>query len=303
MNIHPFRNLGLKSLAVGIAVLLWLTVAGEPVVERILRVPLELQNIPGNMVVVESPPAQVDVRVRGASSALTRMADGDVVAVLEMEEVRPGRRLFAITPDQVRAPFGITVEQVTPGTVWVTVELSSARIVPVEPVIEGVPADGYAIQGVASDPASVEVAGPESSLKTLKHALTEGVSVQGASRTFRQSVTIGVGDPRLRLTEPQTARVTVTIAPASAERVFADVPIRARNASATLRVRVRPETAVVVVRGPSDAVSALAAGALGAFVDLTGLGRGRHIVKVRIDLPKDLEAVRTQPASATVTIQ
>ncbi len=303
MSVHLFRNLGLKSLAVGIAVLLWLTVAGEPVVERILRVPLELQNIPANLVVVESPPAQVDVRVRGAASTLTHMADGDVVAVLGMEEVRPGRRLFGITPDQVRAPFGISVEQVTPGTVWVTIEPSNTRIVPVEPVIEGAPADGHVIQGVASDPASVEVAGPETSLKTLKYAVTEGVSVQGASRTFRQNVTIGVGDPRLRLVEPQTARVTVTIVASPAERVFADVPIRARNVPPTLSARVRPEVTAVVVRGPNDAVSALAGDALAAFVDLTGLGRGRHTVKVRVEVPGNLEAIRTQPATVTVTIQ
>ena len=46
MRYHPFRQLGLKMLAIALATLLWLTVAGEHVVERSLRVPLEFRNIP-----------------------------------------------------------------------------------------------------------------------------------------------------------------------------------------------------------------------------------------------------------------
>ena len=45
MRYNPFRNFGLKVLAVALASLLWLTVAGEHIVERSLRVPLEFRNI------------------------------------------------------------------------------------------------------------------------------------------------------------------------------------------------------------------------------------------------------------------
>ncbi len=38
--IWPFRHLGLKALSLGIAVLLWMVIAGDQTVERGLRVPL-----------------------------------------------------------------------------------------------------------------------------------------------------------------------------------------------------------------------------------------------------------------------
>lgn len=303
MAYHPFGHLGLKALSVGIAVLLWLTVAGEPMVERILRVPLELQNIPSDLVVVESPPAQVDVRVRGASSALTHLSDGDVVAVLEMEYVRPGRRLFSVTPAQVRAPFGVEIEQVTPGTVAVTFERSGVKVVSVQPVVEGEPAEGYVIGAVASDPPTVEVVGPQSALTDLTHAVTEGVSVQGASRTVRGMVTIGVGDARLRLSAPQIARVTITIVAAPVERTIPGVALELHNVPQGRRARATPPAATVVLRGPGDRVSALGTAAVTAFVDVAGLGRGRHTLPVQVVLPQDLEMVRTQPATVTVTVQ
>jgi hypothetical protein len=303
MFYHPFRHLGLKLLSIGIAVLLWLTVAGEPIVERSLRVPLELQNIPADLVVVESPPGQVDVRVRGASSALTHLANGDVVAVLELERVRAGRRLFSLTPAHVRAPFGIAVEQVTPGTVAVRFEASGTKTVPVEPAIDGKPAEGYVVQNVVSDPGSVDVVGPESSLRLLTNAVTEGVSVEGAAGTVRATVTIGVGDPRLRLVTPQTARVTVAIVPALSERTIVSVPIRLRNVTPTLRARVTPSVATVFVRGPGNVLSALAVDTIAAHVDLAGLGPGRYNLPIRIVPPENVEIVRTQPATVSVTVQ
>jgi hypothetical protein len=63
MRYHPFRHLGLKILAITLASLLWLSVAGEHVVERSLRVPLEVRNIPEALEIVGNAPDSVDVRV------------------------------------------------------------------------------------------------------------------------------------------------------------------------------------------------------------------------------------------------
>src|SRR5918994_4334292 len=102
MRLHPFRSFGLKLLAVLIALLLWLTVAGEHVVERTMRVPLELRNVPPQLEIVGDPPMTVDVRVRGSSALLGRMDPGDVVAILDLEGARTGSRLFHLRTDEVK---------------------------------------------------------------------------------------------------------------------------------------------------------------------------------------------------------
>jgi hypothetical protein len=71
--IWPFRHLGLKALSLGIAVLLWMVIAGDQTVERGLRVPLELQQFPPGLELQAEPPALVDVRVRGSSDTLSRV--------------------------------------------------------------------------------------------------------------------------------------------------------------------------------------------------------------------------------------
>jgi YbbR domain-containing protein len=213
MAYHPFRNLGLKFLSTLVAALLWLVVAGERVVERVMRAPVEFQNLPAGLELVGNPPDTVEVRLRGSSGALSRMAAGDMSAVIDLATARPGRRLFHITQNQVNVPYGIDIVQVGPSTLTMEFEMSAIRQVKVEPDIDGRPAAGYEVTQVTSDPETVEVAGPESALKRLQAAITEPVSVTDQTRTVREVVTIGVPDSTLRLRSPQSAVVTVTISP------------------------------------------------------------------------------------------
>jgi len=213
MAYHPFRNLGLKFLSTLVAGLLWLIVAGERIVERVMRAPVEFQNLPAGLELVGNPPDTVEVRLRGSSGALSRMAGGDMAAVLDLATARPGRRLFHIAHNQVTVPYGIEIVQVGPSTLTMEFEMSAIRQVKVEPDIEGRPATGYEVTKVTSDPDLVEVAGPESALKRLQAAITEPVSVTDQTRSVREVVTIGVPDSSLRLRSPQTAVVTVTISP------------------------------------------------------------------------------------------
>lgn len=213
MAYHPFRNLGLKFLSTGIAAMLWVLVAGERVVERVLRAPVEFQNLPAGLELVGNLPDTVEVRLRGSSGALSRMGAGDLAAVLDLRTARPGRRLFHLTPTQVTVPYGIDVVQVGPSTLTMEFEMSGVRTVPVEPAVEGRPAAGFEVTKVTSDPQTVQVAGPESALKRLAAAVTEPVTIVDESRSVREIVTIGVPDASLRLVTPQTAVVTVTISP------------------------------------------------------------------------------------------
>ena len=211
MAIKGFANPGLKLVSVALAALLWLLVSGEQIVERALRIPLEFTNLPPQIELVGETPDVVDVRVRGSSGALARVSSGDLMAVLDLRTARPGRRLFHLSGDDVRAPFGIDVVQVTPSSVAMGFEASASRIIRVVPEIEGDPAPGFMIVTVIAEPETVEVLGPASAIKGLGEAITEPVSVEGARGTVAEMVTVGVTEPAVRLRAPVTARVTVTI--------------------------------------------------------------------------------------------
>lgn len=301
--LHPFRNPGLKILALALAILLWLAISRDRFVERSLRVPLEYQGIPEGLEIVGDPPATVDVRVRGASSALGRLEAGDVVAVLDLGMARPGPRLFHLISGQVRTPFGVNVAQITPPTVSLEFERTGRKTVPVNPSVDGEPAPGYVVERVTSDPPSVVVTGPESNLARLTEATTEPVSVDGRREPVRDIVTVGVVDPALRLAEARTATVLVDVVPAPIERTIGNVPVVARNVPPGARLTVTPDTVNVVVRGARDTVSALSARDVRVSVDLSDLARGRYILSLQGEPGSGYGVVRAEPAAVEVRIR
>jgi YbbR domain-containing protein len=301
-RVWPFRHFGLKVWSVVLAIALWMLVSGDENVERGLRVPLELQQFPPGLELQGDAPALVDVRVRGESSALGRVGAGDVVAVLDLKNARPGRRLFQLTPEQVRVPFGVEVVQVAPSSLVLVFENSATRQLPVVPAIEGVPAAGFVVGKPASNPAAVDVVGPESSVQRATEALTEPVSVANAHQDITETVNIGFQDPALRLKTPRQATVTVPILPGPVERTLQDQPVHMRSLNPNFVGRVMPSDISIVLRGSKEGLARVKPDSITAFVDLAGLGAGDYTLGVQVDASHDAGVARIIPATVQVTV-
>jgi hypothetical protein len=301
MAFFGLHHFGLKFLSIALAALMWLLVSGERIVERAMRIPLEFTNLPAQLEIVGDAPNVVDVRLRGSSGALSRVATGELVAMLDLRAARTGRRLFHLTGADVRTPFGVEVVQIMPGNVSMTFEPSATKVVPVVPAIDGDPAPGYLLGTVTAEPATVEVVGPVSALGSLTEAITEPIAVTDASAPITETVTVGVPDQSVRLREPQTARVTVQVVPAPVEWAVAAIPVQVRNTGSTT-AEVAPAHVTVHVRGPRETMGS-SAEAFEASIDITGLRSGQYAVPVRIIPPARIGVVSVEPAELRVKIK
>jgi hypothetical protein len=299
MAYPGFRHIGLKILSLALAALVWLLVAGEQIVERALRIPLEFTNLPAQLELVGDPPTVVDVRVRGSSGALSRVAAGELVAVLDLAGARAGERLFHLTGADVRAPFGIEVVQISPSSVPITFEPSARKVVPIVPVVEGNPADGYVAGTVKSDPATVEVIGPEGALSRLTSAITEPVSIANATGPITDMVTVGVSDPSVRLVRPGSAEVTVAVVGAPIEWAIAGIPVRIPGQGS---IEVAPKEVTVFVRGPRETRGSRIED-FEASIDIEGLRPGLFELPVRVIPPARVGVIKIEPPHVRVRIR
>ena len=304
MRYHPFSHFGLKIVSVVFALLLWFLVSSQrAAVERGLRIPLELQNLPGNLEMVEPPQEAVDVRVRGAADLLGRLVSGDLVATVDLSAAQPGRRLFHISPERVKAPFAVEVTQITPSSVAIRFEPSATRIVRVQPSVEGEPAPGFIIGEVTAEPKMVEVVGPESALRRVTEAITEPLWVGSARSAVKSTVVLGVAEQGVRLKTARSAVVSVAIAQAPAEKVLESVPVRVRNLATGLTARVTPSTVKVRVRGTTPAVEKIRASLVVAYVDLNGISEGDYGLPVRLEQTKDVGLDQLDPTMVGIHVE
>ena len=305
MALRVLRDARLKLLAVGLAVVLWLSVAGEPIVERGLEVPLGFENVPEDLEIAGTPPDTVRVRVSGASSIVGRLEPGDVVAVLDLAGEDAGRRrLFDMFAGRVRAPFGVDIVQVVPATITVSLERAGVpRTVPIVPDIEGQPAAGYVVGRISTAPATVEVVGSDSRLAELVEALTAPVSVAEASARVQAIVTVGVADPTLRPATPSSAEVTVEIVPAPVELTLQEVPVAMRSAERRVDGRAEPQQVTVSVSGPRETIEGLDRSAVEAYVDLVGLAPGQYNLPVTVASQQDIGVTHIEPPSVRIDVR
>ena len=303
MRYHPFRQLGLKMLAIVLASVLWLTVAGEHVVERSLRVPLEFRNIPEALEIVGNTPDTVDVRLRGSSAVLSRVQAGR-----DRRRDRPQLRAVRLAPvphPQRRGPRAFRRRSVPGRSLDVGARAREIRAAAGAGGTgdRGDPAPGFVVGRFVADPATVEIIGPDSTRPAGRGSDHRTGVGKDAKARVRDGVTIGVVDSSVRLVQAQNANVTVEIWPAPVERRMPDVPVRWRNLGSGLRAQVSPQLVHVTVRGSKDPLAALRADSIQAFVDLAGLGSGRYNLRVQVDPAESFGVVAIDPAVVSVTIK
>jgi hypothetical protein len=201
-----FRNLGLKLLALAIALLAWFALSGqrrERISERSYRIPLSLVNVPSRTMVASPLPGGVEVRLRGPFTALRQLQPERLEAVIDLRNARPGESVHRFVPEDINVPPEVEVLAIAPGEVKVVLDRIGERLLPLVPALSGDPTPGFQVIDVTVDPRIARVIGPATSL-----------SIANRSTTFSVTTTALPNVPGVRVREGQVVHVTVRMGPA-----------------------------------------------------------------------------------------
>ncbi len=203
------HNLGLKLLALAIAVGLWVAVAVEPVSEVAVDVPIALHDMPPNLEISSESIPKAQIRLRGAERAIRRLEPADIFAELELTGTHPGERTFDLTARQVHHPRELTVVQVVPSEVHLSFDVRMLRDVAVQPRVIGSFADGYQIGRIQVDPSTVKIRGPKQRVEAVESATTDPLDVTGALTKMSFVRHPYVSDPLIQVASPDPVRITI----------------------------------------------------------------------------------------------
>ncbi len=184
MRVWVLNNLGVKLLAVVLAVLLWVVVLGEQKVEVTVSVPLEIKDLPRNLVLVNEPTETLHVRLRGPKTLVTTLGPREVALAGLPKTFAEGENLVPIRPGTIRVPRGIEVMDVNPNRVRMVLDAIVEREIEVSPRVEGTPAKGFVVKRVTSSPARIRMAGPKGELRRLTRVYTLPISLDGHKASF-----------------------------------------------------------------------------------------------------------------------
>ena len=121
MNLREIltHNLGLKTLSLFLAMVLWLSVAAGMKAEIGLSLPVVFAHLSPGLAVVNQPPARIDVRLSGARILLMKLKAEQLPVLLDLQGVREGTTVFPAVEMAIRVPEGVRVTRVTPAAIEV----------------------------------------------------------------------------------------------------------------------------------------------------------------------------------------
>lgn len=296
-----FNNAGLKLLALVAAIGLWFFVnAGERDAELAFQVPVELRNVPPNVMLVSPRVDFVDVVARGPRMLLHRIETDQLAMVLDLRGVRPGPAVFRILSESLDLPRGVTVVRLTPSEVTLEFAATQRKRVPVHVAISGKPPGGLQVASTSVAPESVEVVGPASQVDQIKTIETVPVDLSDAGA--------GVIERELPL---ETPREYISL---SANLVHAQLVLREPERTRTLSsvgvgvrpgayaTALKPRSIQLTVRGPRSAVDALELDHDAVYIDASGREPGTYQVAPAVELPDDIELVKQDPSSIELRV-
>jgi YbbR domain-containing protein len=208
------ENWVLKVLSLVFALVLWFFVMGERKLEVGYAVPLELQNVPDEMIVTNEVPSLVDVRISGPRTLLMNLRPTDVHISVDLKGLQPGLTSFKRLEERLNIPSGLKVTRLSPSFVDVKLERIREKTVPVKVLLNGTPAEGFRIAEVRAEPDQVTVEGAESELKDIHEAVTEPVDAEGVRESFTLMAPLNYRGKYTTLKGPGAVEVQVAIKPA-----------------------------------------------------------------------------------------
>jgi len=212
-----FRNLGLKILALAIALGVWFALSGqrrERISERSYRIPLSLINIPARTMVASPLPGGVDVRLRGPFTALRQLEPEKLEAVIDLRNASAGERQYRFAPEDINVPPDVEIIAIAPAEVRVALDRIGDKLLPIVPAFAGEVAPGVRVVDVTADPRVARVVGPAATLERMTGVGTEPISLANRAATFSATTTVNPNAPGVRVREGQVVDVTIRIAPA-----------------------------------------------------------------------------------------
>jgi len=203
-TIQFLRASGLKLLAVLIAVVLWIQVHGQGVGSLSMDVPLQVQGLPSDMVIVNDLPDHVRITVTGLQARLSGLERVNLQVPLDASGLKePGVVERALKVSAIRLPAGLSIEKLQPDRLQLQIDRVVKREIAVKPRLEL--QEGWKAVDVQVTPAVAVLSGPEVWLDALSDVKTTAVLPETKVGPFE--IKVGVESPTgkaIRLVDPNT---------------------------------------------------------------------------------------------------
>jgi YbbR domain-containing protein len=301
------KNLLFKLLSLFFAVFLWYFVAGEDRVDTNIYVPVEIVNLPRNMVISNQYKKQLEVTISGPRGLVNGINRQHISRTINLSKAKPGTTVVVHNEtDSIRFPRGIDVLRIQPASITLLLDRLIEKNLPIKANLVGTPRSGYEFTGISLEPPSIMVTAPQAELQDENTLVTEPIEIEGLKESTTTQVSLVLSPAIFERIGETVVSARIEITEKSTEKTIKGIPVEilpANGIPAGLH-KISPDKITVHILLPLSMnkkdidVKSL----IQAQVDAVTLPPGKHPVPVVVTAPAKVKLLEVDPPTVTLEI-
>jgi len=309
-NITSFprpKNWVLKLLSLLFALFLLYFVVVEYKVDMNVTIPVEIVNLPRELVISNQFKKQLEVTVSGQRSLIRGMTSQHISRTIDLSKASPGTVVIQNQPDSISLPRGLSILRVQPPTLTLLLDRLIQKELPIKPILVGKVHKHFRLDSVTVDPPTLKISGPQSILAQEATLSTSPVDIIDLNQSAVKQVPLALKPEIADLIGEPVVAVRLVIAELKKEMEFVDIPIEfdiPEGKQTEIIYQLLPPTINITAEIPQTMTQATnnIRGLFHAKISPERLETGSTKLKVLIESPPKAKILALKPESVTLKI-
>ena len=219
------KNWLLKLISLLLALTLWLFVGGEDRIDKNVMVPIEIINLPRNLVISNQFKKEIEVSVSGPRSLILEMGNRSVTRQIDLSTATPGTMVIENSNQHIPVPRGVTVQRVQPSSIILSLDKLVQKELAITPRTTGRLAAGYYLKALNTDPDLITITGPQTILAQVEELFTRAISLEGLQNSTQLQIPLQLDANIIELIGETSVTADLQIALETTTRSLEKVPV------------------------------------------------------------------------------
>jgi len=216
----------IRFISLFLAILLWYFVGGEDAVDKTVMVPIEIINMPKDLIISNKFKKEIDVTVRGPRSLIFDMGKREITRQVDLSDATPGTRVITIDNKSIPVSRGIKVLRVQPSSLILSLDKLIQKKFTITPVMTGTVARGYLLKDLRITPDVITITGPQTVLSQVESLKTTAINISGLTESIQQQIPLDLEPAIVDLIGETSITADIVIAMDTVEKTIDNVPVR-----------------------------------------------------------------------------
>lgn len=242
----------LRLLSLGLAIVLWYFVGGEDVVNKNIMVPVEVINLPRDLVISNQFKKEIEVSVSGPRSLVLDMGKGEITRQIDLARATPGTMVLENRNNVIAVPRGVKVLRIQPKNVILSLDKMIQKQFVINPVTRGNMAPDYILKNIRMEPSSISITGPQTVLSQYEVLRTKPIDIQGLRKSTEVQVPLELDPVIIDLIGATTITADLEVSVETVQKTVVGLVVRVEKDG--VLQRVTPATVSVTAAFPKTLI-------------------------------------------------